>query len=192
MDKKQQPQYIGQLPNTIPRPFLDITVVSAEALSISDRPVKKNAFVTARTDSGSASTSADEDGGGYPTWNEKLQLPLPAGGSITVEVQCKTSSGPRMVGMAKIPMSDIVGGYVPAHHTHFLSYRLRQPDGGRNGIINLCVKLVGLESSAVAGVGVGQLGRMMRKDEVGGRGSLARNMGAIAVGIPVGCGYGAV
>ncbi|XP_058106637.1 BON1-associated protein 2-like [Magnolia sinica] len=137
---KSQPQFQSH------SRFLEITVISAEALCISNNLIKKNAFVTVQTDSCNCiSTSVDRDGGGYPTWNEKLQLPLPANArSIAVMVQCKTSSGSsKMIGMANIPMSDIVGGYVPAHHLHFLSYRLRQQDGERNGIINLSIKMVG-------------------------------------------------
>ncbi|XP_058106635.1 BON1-associated protein 2-like [Magnolia sinica] len=142
---KSQPQFQSH------SRFLEITVISAESLRISNHLIKKNAFVTVQTDPcNCVSTPVDRDGGGYPTWNEKLHLALPGSArSIAVKVLCKTASGSsKTVGMVNIPMSDFVGGYVPAHHLHFLSYRLRQQDGERNGIINLSIKMVGPENDS--------------------------------------------
>ncbi|XP_077242579.1 BON1-associated protein 2-like [Tasmannia lanceolata] len=127
---------------------LEITVISAEKLTIAGRWIKKNAFVTVRTDSHNyRSTSVDRHGGSFPSWNEKLQLALPVSvKSFSVDVNCKTASGGlTMVGTANIPVSDILGDYVPAYYLHFLSYRLRGRDGERNGIVNLAVRLVGPE-----------------------------------------------
>ncbi|XP_058106345.1 BON1-associated protein 1-like [Magnolia sinica] len=164
---KSQPQFQSH------SRLLEITVISAESLRISNHLIKKNAFVTVQTDTCKCvSTSVDRDGGGYPTWNEKLELPLPGSDrSIHVKVQCKTSSrSSKMVGTVNIPMSDIVDGYLPAHHLHFLSYRLRQ-DGERNGIINLSIKMVGPEN----------VSRPLQPME--------KINGGIAVGIPVPFGY---
>ncbi|KAG1359208.1 BON1-associated protein 2 [Cocos nucifera] len=124
---------------------LEITIISAEDLRLSHRPLKKNAFVTVRSstldDSGTSSTSLDRDGGSYPHWNEKLQVALPASArSISVEVHCKTGTGVRLVAVATIPVSDFCE---PADYLHFLSYRLRERDGKRNGIINLSVRMKG-------------------------------------------------
>lgn len=124
---------------------LEITVISAEELRIDNRPIKKNAFVAVGTGEEKwRSTSVDRDGGSYPSWNEKLEVELPPHArSIAVQVQCKTAVGIKTVGSAEVPLSDIMEGYVPARHLHFLSYRLRERDGRRNGIINLCVRMVG-------------------------------------------------
>ncbi|RWR86615.1 BON1-associated protein 2 [Cinnamomum micranthum f. kanehirae] len=128
---------------------LEITVISAEGLVYRNRSITKNIFVTVRTDpTNHQSTSVDEAGGCNPSWNEKLQLALPAASSaklvVGVEVRRKTStSGSQLIGIANIPMSDIFGDYVPSSHLHFLSYRLRESDGKKNGIINLSIKMVG-------------------------------------------------
>ncbi|KAF8413121.1 hypothetical protein HHK36_001097 [Tetracentron sinense] len=126
---------------------LDITVISAEGLSLNRHSIKKNTFVTVKTDpNNSQSTKMDTEGGSYPSWNEKLALELPCNARmVTVEVQCKTSSGVRTVGTANIPVSDFIGNHTPANYLHFLSYRLRERDGERNGIVNLSVKVKGQE-----------------------------------------------
>ncbi|KAF8379447.1 hypothetical protein HHK36_028883 [Tetracentron sinense] len=122
---------------------LEITVISAEGLRLGRHSIRKNAFAIVQTDSrNSRSTKMDTEGGSYPSWNEKLALELPNNAHIvTVQVQCKTSSGDRTVGTAKIPVSDFIGDYTPAHYLHFLSYRLREHDGERNGIVNLSVRV---------------------------------------------------
>ncbi|KAM4105085.1 hypothetical protein ACJW30_06G206400 [Castanea mollissima] len=122
---------------------LEITVISGEDLRNDRRPIKKNAFVVVRTDSyNSRRTDMDTDGGSYPKWNEKLVVDLPMHAQfITLEVQCKTSLGDKTVGTARIPVSDFVGGYVPESYLHFLSYRLRDHNGQRNGIVNISVRV---------------------------------------------------
>ncbi|XP_058086275.1 BON1-associated protein 2-like [Magnolia sinica] len=124
---------------------LDITAISAEGLRIGSRSIKKNVFMTVRTDSQNyQSTNVDHNSGSYPTWNEKLQLPLPPNArSIAVEVLCKTVTGLKTVGSVNIPISDITEDYLPASRLHFLSYRLRDPDGQPNGIVNLKIRMVG-------------------------------------------------
>ncbi|XXG77747.1 hypothetical protein AAC387_Pa08g1841 [Persea americana] len=127
-------------------PALELTIVSAEGLRYGNRSITKNAFVTVRTDpTNQQSTAVDQNGGSYPSWNEKFHLPLPPSAKwvVAVEVRRKTSSGSQLVGMANIPKADIVGDYIPPYHIHFLSYRLRGSDGGKNGIINLSIKMVG-------------------------------------------------
>ncbi|XP_042509949.1 BON1-associated protein 2-like [Macadamia integrifolia] len=126
---------------------LEITIISAEDLRLNGRAVKKNAFVTVRTDSHNQEvvTRMDSEGGSYPSWNQKLEpLPLPNSAYfITVEVQCKTSTGVRTVGTARISVSEFIGDYMPPQFLHFLSYRLRDRKGKRNGIINFSMKTVG-------------------------------------------------
>ncbi|KAL0425957.1 UNVERIFIED_CONTAM: hypothetical protein Sradi_1130500 [Sesamum radiatum] len=119
---------------------IEVTVISGEGLLLSRRrPVKKNVFVTVRTDPfNSRSTGVDPEGGSYPAWNEKLVMELPLHARfITVEAH----SGTRVIGVANIPVSDFSGGYLPDNYLSFLSYRLRDSNGEKNGIINLSVKV---------------------------------------------------
>ena len=134
--------YYGQRPLSR---SLEITILSGEDLRKNKRPIKKNAFVTVRSDSDNVrSTAVDEEGGSHPKWNEKLFLDAPAHApSFTVEVRCKTAFGDKIVGSALVPATDFSGGYVPESCVHFLSYRLRSPSGERNGIINICVRTKG-------------------------------------------------
>ncbi|KAJ4727003.1 BON1-associated protein 2-like [Melia azedarach] len=122
---------------------IEITVLSAEDLRINRRSVKKNAFVIAQTDPFNyCKTKLDELGGSYPAWNERFFIDLPMHVHfITLQVQCKTSSGNRNIGFARVPVSDFVGGYVPDNYLHFLSYRLRDAKGDKNGIINISVRV---------------------------------------------------
>ncbi|CAA7391900.1 unnamed protein product [Spirodela intermedia] len=123
--------------------ILDITVLSAEKLSLGQRPIKKNAFVALRTDSqNQATTALRADGGSYPHWNQRLTLAMPPSSrSVTVEVRCKTGADVRTLGRVTIPAADFHGGLLPAGYLHFLSYRLRDPHGNHNGIINLSVRV---------------------------------------------------
>ncbi|CAI0453048.1 unnamed protein product [Linum tenue] len=125
---------------------LEFTILSAEDLRIDGRPVKKNAFAVVRTDpSNSGSTRADLDGGSYPLWNEKVvvEMSMPMQKSVTVEVQCRVGSGNRVVGSVAVPVSEFLGGLTPEDYLHFLSYRLRDPRGVRNGIVNFSVRVIG-------------------------------------------------
>ncbi|KAI4369899.1 hypothetical protein MLD38_018294 [Melastoma candidum] len=147
---------------------LEVTVLSAEDLTANHRPIKSKAFASLRTEdrgggpsthcsgSKSYSTRINEDGGQSPSWNEKLTVKLPVSSTgVVVEVLRKGSSGDRMVGMARIPKSDFTGEYsVPVtNHLHFLSYRLRDPRGVKNGIINVAVRVTS-SCSSTAGLGV--------------------------------------
>ncbi|GFY92600.1 hypothetical protein Acr_08g0009960 [Actinidia rufa] len=122
---------------------LEVTVISGEGLRLNRRrPVKKNAFAVVRTNSRiSRTTKTDIDGRSYPTWNEKIVLEFPSHERfLTVEVHCKTYSGEKVVGAVRIPATDCTGEYFPDNYLHFLSYRLRDGKGERNGIINLSVR----------------------------------------------------
>lgn len=108
------------------------------------RPVKNNTFVTVKTGSFNDSmTKMSTEGGSYPSWNQKLVIDLPMHERfITVQVQCKTSSGNKCIGFTKIPVSDFMGGYVPWNYMHFLSYRLRDAQWEKKGIINVSVRVL--------------------------------------------------
>lgn len=159
---------------------VEITVISGEDLRNNRKPIKKNAFVVIRTDSqNSCKTDMDTEGGSYPAWKQKLVVDIPMHAQfITLEVQCKTSMGDKTVGTARIPVSDFVGGYIPDNYLHFLSYRLRDYSGERNGIVNISARVKVPEYASCSrtevgvpfGVGV----------PLGGR-----NFGGIVTGIPV-------
>lgn len=128
---------------------LEVTIISGEDLRINGRPIKNNAFVTVKADSrcpssSHESTKPDARGDGYPYWDEKLHVELPAGSPYIVVEVCRRSSsaGDKLVGAAWIPVSDFVGGYAPENYLHFLSYRLRDAEGLRNGIINISLRVV--------------------------------------------------
>ncbi|XP_050249734.1 BON1-associated protein 2 [Quercus robur] len=161
---------------------LEITVISGEDLRNDRRPIKKNAFVVVRTDSyNSRRTDMDTDGGSCPKWNQKLVVDMSMHAQfITLQVQCKTSLGDKTVGTARIPVSDFVGGYVPESYLHFLSYRLRDHNGERNGIVNISVRVKVPEYASCSrtelGIPLGILGQ--------------RNFGGgIVTGVPVSCNY---
>lgn len=121
---------------------IEVTVISAEGLLMNRRqPVKKNAFVVVRSDPfNSRSTGVDPQGGSCPSWNEKLVMELPVNVRfITVEAH----SGNKAIGSANIPVSDFSGGIMPENYLSFLSYRLRDANGEKNGIVNLSVKVRG-------------------------------------------------
>ncbi|KAK6918424.1 C2 domain [Dillenia turbinata] len=125
--------------------LLEITVISAEDLRLNEKnPVKKNAYVTVKTtETNLKTTSMDGKRGGYPVWNEKLLIDMASHVKyVTLEVQCKNSMGNRKkIGSALVPVSDFMGGFWPENYLHFLSYRLRDDDGERNGIINISVRV---------------------------------------------------
>ncbi|KAL3814864.1 hypothetical protein ACJIZ3_016132 [Penstemon smallii] len=123
---------------------IEVNVISAEGLSI-NRKQPKNVFVILRSDPfNSRSTVTDIEGGSYPKWNEKLVMELPSHARfITVEAH----SGRKLIGSASIPVSDFCGGYLPDNYLSFLSYRLRDANGEKNGIINLSVMVKGKGTS---------------------------------------------
>ncbi|KAF8027001.1 hypothetical protein BT93_E0046 [Corymbia citriodora subsp. variegata] len=128
---------------------LEVTVISGEDLRINDKPIKNNAFVTVKADSHGSpssqdSTKPDARSESYPYWDEKLHVDLPADSPYVVVKVCRrtSSAGDKHVGTAWIPVSDFIGEYTPENYLRFLSYRLRDAKGLRNGIINISVRVV--------------------------------------------------
>lgn len=161
-------------------PFvIEVTVISGEGLLLSrNQAVKRNAFVVVRSDPfNSRSTGMDSDGGSYLAWNEKLApMELPANARfITVEAH----SGTKLIGAANIPVSDFAGGFLPLNYLSFLSYRLRDANGCKNGILNLSVKVKGGAAAARDGSGQPWTGVPV----VGGIGKVVHH--GIVTGIPV-------
>jgi hypothetical protein len=61
---------------------------------------------------------------------------------ITIEVKYKTrGNSSTSVGMARIPVSDFIGGYVHENQLQFLSYRLWDSRVRRNGVVNISVRV---------------------------------------------------
>ncbi|XP_038905248.1 BON1-associated protein 2-like [Benincasa hispida] len=133
---------------------IEITVISGEDLRIDRKPVKRKTFATVKFDrqsfgSGGGETEIDERGGSYPLWNEKMALEIPVDAMfLTIEVHCGSISRNRIVGTAKVPVSDFLGRYRPESYLHLLSYRLRDGNGERNGIVNISVRVKVLESES--------------------------------------------
>ncbi|CAN1236891.1 BON1-associated protein 2 [Linum grandiflorum] len=153
---------------------LEFTILSAEDLRIDGRSVKKNAFALVKTDLyNSKPTRADSDGGSHPHWNEKLVVGLlERTPFVTVEVHCKVRSKNRVVGAARVPVSDFFGDPTPENYRHFLSYRLLDPRGVKNGIVNFSVRVI--EGGGGGGGGwIGDYGCLVaaagRKKEAAGR-----------------------
>lgn len=161
-----------------------MTVLSGEDLRLDRKPIKKNAFVIVRTETGDfRSSEIDKEGGSFPAWKEKLFLDLPAHArAMTLEVHCKASSGSRLVGTAMVPLSDFSGGFVPASYLHFLSYRLRDSRGEKNGIINISVRMT------VHGGG-GELHGCSSSSETIGVPIGGTGFGGVVTGVPVWCAY---
>ncbi|GMN61271.1 hypothetical protein TIFTF001_030431 [Ficus carica] len=119
------------------------------------------------------------EGRSYPKWNEKLVLDLPPHAEVvTVEVHCKTVFGDKIVGTASMLASNFAGGYMPESYLHFLSYRLKDSRGQRNGIINISMRTkvpapeysfaVSVPKKMTVGVPVGK-----------------SNIGSVVTGVPV-------
>ncbi|CAA6656333.1 unnamed protein product [Spirodela intermedia] len=117
--------------------ILDITVLSAEQLSLGQRPIKKNAFVALRTDSqNQATTALHADGGSYPHWNQRLTLAMPPSSrSVTVEVRCKTGADVRTLGRVTIPAADFHGGLLPAGTSTSSATASETPTGTAMGLL---------------------------------------------------------
>ncbi|RYR57515.1 hypothetical protein Ahy_A05g023236 [Arachis hypogaea] len=71
---------------------------------------------------------------------------------IILEVNYKVMMGINSVKILKIPISDIVGGYVPQNQVQFLSYKLWDRKVKRNGVINFSVRVKMSVVSLVNGV----------------------------------------
>ncbi|XP_057980460.1 BON1-associated protein 1-like [Malania oleifera] len=162
---------------------LEINVISGERLRLGARRTARNAFVTIRTDHyNSRTTRVDPEGGSHPSWNEKLVLDLPVHSRfVTVEVQCRAGSGSRPVGTAQIPVTEFSGGYTPESYLHFLSYRLRNPTGGRNGIINISVRV----KAAPEGGGASSSTELSRPYREEGSLACGKDSWGVVTGVPI-------
>ncbi|XP_019189501.1 PREDICTED: BON1-associated protein 2-like [Ipomoea nil] len=166
---------------------LEITVISGEGLRVG----KKNVFVTVKSEFSCnvKATGVDKGGGSFPAWNEKLVVDLPMHARyLTLQVQCKTFSGVKVVGEAKVPAKDFVGGFVPESYVRFLSYRLKDRKGEKNGIINISVRV---KNSAAENAAVASCSSQYSRRPWTGLPPPTGNPtnAAVVTGIPVWCSY---
>ncbi|XP_057454533.1 BON1-associated protein 2-like [Lotus japonicus] len=132
---------------------LEITVISGENLRVTDdayvvvRGESLNCCTT-RTVKDSGEGDKNNSNSSLLSWNEKFLLDMPAHArSITFEVQCGKFKGVRPVGVARIAVSDFLGGDVPDSCLRVLSYRLRDWEGKQNGVLHFAVRVVVPERS---------------------------------------------
>lgn len=135
---------------------LEITVISCENIRVTEE-----AYVVVRGESlNCCTTSTVKDNGNdsnnnkkssFLSWNEKFLLDMPLRArSITFEVQCKKFKGVRPVGVARIAVSDFLGRGVPENGLQVSSYRLRDWEGKRNGVIHFAVRVVAPEECSIS------------------------------------------
>jgi hypothetical protein len=122
---------------------LEMTILSAEELRLNACLLKQSTFVTVHSGSQHhATTNIDNQGSGYPCWNQKFDLELPSNIQyMTIEVKRRSLLGNVMIGMVNVPVTDFTQGYAAANHLHFLSYLLRDRKGLRKGIVNLSIRV---------------------------------------------------
>ncbi|KAA0048988.1 hypothetical protein IC582_012288 [Cucumis melo] len=170
---------------------IEITVVSGEDLRIDRKPVSRKTFVTVKFarqsfGGGGGSTEIDERGGSYPFWNEKMALEIPVDTVfLTIEVHCGSNSRNRIVGTANVPVSDFLGRYRPESYLHLLSYRLRDGNGERNGIVNISVRVKELESDSEPAI----TSRATVRVPVAETAALCRSSGGVVIGVPIWSSY---
>lgn len=171
---------------------IEITILSGEDLRIDRKPVKKKTFATVKINrqsfgGGGGGAEIDERGGGsYPFWKEKMVVEMPVDAMfLTIEVHCGSISRNKIVGTANVPVSDFLGRYMPESYLHLLSYRLRDGNGERNGIINISMRVrdsvseSAVASKAMVGVPVAETAKFYRSDAGGG----------VVIGVPVWSSY---
>ncbi|KAJ1392601.1 C2 domain [Sesbania bispinosa] len=164
---------------------LEITVISGENIN-----VKEDAYVVVRGESLKCCTTkiASSNNSSFLSWNEKFFLEMPAyARSITFEVQCNKFKAARPVGVARIALSDFLGGAVPENCLQMLSYRLRDWEGRRNGVIHFAVRVALPEECEISAVGTVEGTPVSVKDYgerlTGTCGSEERSNGVV-IGIP--------
>ncbi|XP_027337906.1 BON1-associated protein 2-like [Abrus precatorius] len=130
---------------------LEITVISGENLRVMEDP-----YVVVRAESlNCCTTKMVKDSGSnnssFYAWNEKFMMNVPMyARSITFEVQCNKFKGVRPVGVARIAVSDFLNDAVAENCLQVLSYRLRDWEGKRNGVIHFAVRVAAWEKCSVS------------------------------------------
>ncbi|XP_014516191.1 uncharacterized protein LOC106773938 [Vigna radiata var. radiata] len=118
---------------------LEITVICCENLRVKEDP-----YVVVRAESlKCCTTKMAKDSGATErslfSWNERLMVGMPLHArSITFEVQSNSFKALRPVGVARISLSDFL---TPENSMQVFSYRLRDWEGKRNGVIYFAVRV---------------------------------------------------
>ncbi|CAM8897501.1 unnamed protein product [Rhodiola kirilowii] len=137
---------------------VEITIISCEDLTTTSfkKPIRKNARGVIRMphcNEQVCSTSLDKEGGSFPRWNEKFTMEMSSWANwFDVEIY---SGMEKVIGKARIPASDFVGGILPEGYLNFLSYRLREKNGEWNGIVNVSVRVIKRKKEREEGFGCG-------------------------------------
>ncbi|KAJ1375785.1 C2 domain [Sesbania bispinosa] len=131
---------------------LEITVISGENVNVTE-----DAYVVVRSESLKCCTTkmakdnCGSNDSSFLSWNERFFVEIPAHArSITFELQCNKFKGARPVGVARIAISDFLCGAVPQNCLQVLSYRLRDWEGKRNGVIHFSVRVVAPEECEIS------------------------------------------
>ncbi len=170
---------------------LEITVISGENICLDRNPVAENVYVVVRPESIDCYTTKMAkvgDGGNLLAWNEKFLLDIPMHArSVTFEVQCKKYKGVRPIGVARIAISDFLGGSaVPENCLQMFSYGLRDWDGRRNGVIHFSVRVATSCSEIKPAKGIMAVSSCGSEHQVMGFQVMnKKNSNDVVIGIPV-------
>ncbi|MED6158433.1 hypothetical protein PIB30_032756 [Stylosanthes scabra] len=176
--------------------LLELMVQSVEGLQLERKPAttKNNLFVVVRAESINSYTTCmakQGDTNNNLTWNHKLVVDVPLhASSITLDVKSKTLKGVKDIGIARVAVSEFMGcgggGGIPQHCLQFLSYRLTDWEGRRNGVLNFSVRV--LNSPEYAGKVVSSCGFQMRgtaMEATTTSSSASSGGGGVVVGVPI-------
>ncbi|CAK8560895.1 unnamed protein product [Lathyrus sativus] len=127
---------------------LEITVISGENIHASE---SEDAYVVVRGESLDCyTTKTVKDNSSFLLWNEKFLLDMPLHArSVTFEVQSKKFKGVRPIGVARIAVVDFLNDSESENCMQVLSYRLRDWEGRKNGVIHFGVRVVVPEKISV-------------------------------------------
>nr|KYP77023.1 hypothetical protein KK1_021289 [Cajanus cajan] len=118
---------------------LEITVISGENVRVTE-----DAYVVVRAESLNCCTTrtVKDRGTNLLSWNDKFLLHVPVHArSITFEVQSNKFNASRPLGVARIALSDFLGGDMSENQLRTFSYGLRNWEGKRNGVIHFSVRI---------------------------------------------------
>ncbi|KAG5009246.1 hypothetical protein AAZX31_07G073400 [Glycine max] len=172
---------------------LEITVMSGENISVDQSSVAANVYVVVGAESlNSCTTKMVNEDGGVHAWNETFLLDVPSyARSVTFEVQCKKYKGVRPIGVARIALSDFLGGnnVVSESVPQMYCYGLRNWEGRRNGVIHFSVRVVTLGDNLCSETKEEKETKMVNsketEHEVMGFQVNSKNSNDVVIGIPV-------
>ncbi|XP_058745587.1 BON1-associated protein 2-like [Vicia villosa] len=169
---------------------LEITVISGENIHGSE-----DAYVVVRGESLNCHTTKTVkanngvgENSSFLSGNETFMLDMPLHArSVTFEVQSKKFKGVHPIGVARIAVADFLDGDESENCMRVLSYRLRDWEGRKNGVIHFGVRVVVPEKISVtvaekdAVVSGKKCGDSLAGVDFGGKNS----NGVVVIGIPI-------